>query len=267
MPSPFPGMNPWLENPGLWPDVHDSLVIALRDVLVPQLQPRYSVVVRQRTVILTPDPETKPADICPDVTIYEIPRTAEPIHPASYPSSAVASPVTVHVPVTDILYEDYLEVRTVPDGKVVTVIELLSPTNKRPGDKNREKYETKRQRLLDSCTHLVEIDLLRGGKPMTLWMAGDGRRGCYRILVSRARRRPRADLYLFNLPDPIPPFPLPLQPGDNEPVVELGPMLSDLYDRARYDMRIDYTREPVPPLTKEEAAWADQLLHEIGLRE
>lgn len=266
MPSPFPGMDPWLEHPGLWPDVHDSLLIALRDLLAPQLQPRYRVAVRQRTVITTSDPAVAPADLRPDVTVRETPRAADPIRPTSRSGSVATSPLTVLVSFSDTLPEVFLEVRTVPGGEVVTVIELLSPTNKRPGDKNRKRYEARRQRLLDSCAHLVEIDLLRGGEPMPVWIEGNGRRGCYRILVSRAERRPQADLYLFNLPDPIPSFPLPLRPVDNEPTVELGPLLGSLYDRARYDLAVDYTSEPIPPLTEEDAAWADRLLRQKGLR-
>lgn len=266
MPSPFPGMDPWREHPGLWPDVHDSLLIALRDLLAPQLQPRYRVAVRQRTVITTSDPAVAPADLWADVTVRETPRAADPIRPTSRSGGVATSPLTVLVPFSDTLQEVFLEVRTVPGGEVVTVIELLSPTNKRPGDKNRKRYEAKRQRLLDSCVHLVEIDLLRNGEPMPVWIEENGRRGCYRILVSRTKRRPQADLYLFNLPDPIPSFPLPLRPGDNEPTVELGPLLGSLYDRARYDLAVDYTSEPVPPLTGEDAAWADRLLRQKGLR-
>ncbi len=266
MPSPLPGMNPWLERPDLWPDVHDSLLIALRDLLAPQLQPRYRVAVRQRTVITTLDPGFKPVTLLPDVTVRGTPRTDEPIHSAFHSFSAVVSPLTVLIPFSDTFQEVYLEVRTVPGREVVTVIELLSPTNKQPGDENRVRYEKKRRRLLNSCIHLVEIDLLRGGEPMPVWTEGDGRQGRYRILVSRADRRPQADLYLFDLFDPIPPFPLPLRPGDKEPWVELGPLLNDLYDRARYDLEVDYAVEPVPPLTEEEAAWADPWLREKGLR-
>ena len=140
---------------------------------------------------------------------------------------------------------------------------LPSPTNKRAGE-GRRLYEEKRLQVLGTRTHLVEIDLLRGGEPMKMW--GDGKDSHYRILVSRADRRPRADLYAFNLRDTIPPFSLPLRPGDEEPVVELGTLLHALYDRAGYDLALDYAAEPVPPLEGDELAWADQVLRDKGLR-
>lgn len=118
--------------------------------------------------------------------------------------------------------------------------------------------------VLGTCTHLMEIDLLRGGEPKRVW--GNGRDSHYRIPMSRGDYRPRADLYAFNLRDPIPAFPLPLRPGDEEAMVELGALLHALYDRAGYDLVVDYTAEPVPPLEGEDAVWADQLLREKGLR-
>ena len=97
-------------------------------------------------------------------------------------------------------------------------------------------------------------------------MRGNGRKAHYRILVSRANQRPLANLYAFNVQDPIPVFPLPLQPGDKEPLIDLGTLLQQLYDRAGYDLRIDYRQDPVPPLDKDDAAWADSLLRQAGLR-
>ncbi|MEK0195783.1 DUF4058 family protein, partial [Microcoleus anatoxicus] len=88
----------------------------------------------------------------------------------------------------------------------------------------------------------------------------------YRILVSRANQKPLGDLYLFNLPDMIPQFPLPLRGGDTEPIVDLQGLLGGIYDRAAYDFRIDYTASAVPPLSEADAAWADSLLRDKGLR-
>ena len=109
--------------------------------------------------------------------------------------------IHVQVSLPDRLRQGYLEVRDVATGEVVMVLELLSPTNKHPGE-GRRLYEEKRLQVLGTRTHLVEVDLLRGGEPMTMWGNGQGRH--YRILVSRSERRPQADLYAFDLPQPIP---------------------------------------------------------------
>ena len=137
------------------------------------------------------------------------------------------------------------------------MIELLSSTNKRPGT-GRRLYEKKRLAIFGSRTHLAEIDLLRAGEPMPM-------NGCppdvaYRILISRAARRPRADLLVFGVREPIPAFQLPLLPGDDEPIVELNRLLHDLYDRAGSDLRLDYTPPPDSPLPAEDATWAAELL-------
>jgi hypothetical protein len=182
-----------------------------------------------------------------------------------------AQPIKVTVPVPETVRQGYLEIREVTTKEVVTVIELLSPVNKRPG-KGRQSYESKRERILGSFTHLVEIDLLRAWQPMPIFV--NGIQSHYRILVSRGDCRPTADLYGFNLRQAIPSFPLPLrsrsvsegESSDSEPIIDLQVLLNGIYDRAAYDLKLDYTTEPVPPLLETEAAWADGLLKEQGLR-
>jgi hypothetical protein len=260
MPCPFPGMDPYLEHPGLWPDVHQRLVVAIANTLAPVLRPHYRVSVEQRVYVANMEGLFFLGR--PDVSVMDtrLPVSSTVSTPAP---TAVAEPVTVEVPLPDRLREGYLEVRDVATSEVVTVLEVLSPTNKRPGEGQR-LYEEKRLQVLGTRTHLVEIDLLRGGEPMTMW--GNGHSRHYRILVSRSERRPQADLYAFDLPQPIPSFLLPLRAGDEEPPVDLGALLHDLYDRAGYDLAVNYTAEPVPPLEGDVAAWADKLLREKGLR-
>jgi hypothetical protein len=176
----------------------------------------------------------------------------------------MASPgLTVRVPLPDEVRETYLEVRETGTDYVITVVEILSPTNKRPG-RGRRIYEDKRLDVLATRTHLVEIDLMRAGEPMPIM--GNDSTSDYRILVSRGDCRPDATLYVFGVRQSIPLFPLPLKPADQEPVVDLGRLLHDLYDQASYDLRLDYTGEPDPPLPEAEAAWANQLLRQQGLR-
>ena len=145
------------------------------------------------------------------------------------------------------------------------MLELLSPAHKRPGE-GRQQYERKRLQVLTTCTHWVEIYLLRGGEPMVVDMRGQIVASHYRILISRADRRPRALLLPFNVPHLIPSFRLPLQPGDDEPLVDLNHLLHLLYDRAGYDLRINYQGPTDPLLEEEEALWAEGLLQAAGWR-
>jgi hypothetical protein len=252
MPSPFPGINPYLEHPELWPGVHLLLIAELARFLSPQLRPKYRVAVEVRMYETVGD-ESVLVGI-PDVTV----KASQQKDKEPMINVAVASPTkpqTVAVPVPETIRQGYLEVREVATREVVTAIEILSPVNKRSG-KGREQYEGKRNQVLGSSTHLVEIDLLRRGQPMPIY--GSHTSTHYRILVSRGDCRPRADLYAFNLPDPIPTFPLPLKAGDQEPLVDLQSLLNNIYDQGSYDLVVDYTQVPVPPLSDADQDWLKQ---------
>ena len=259
--SPFPGMDPYLEHPEIWPGVLLLLIAALAESLSPQLRPKYSVSVEVR-MYETSGEQSLLAGI-PDVSIQG--SVGDPQkHPSPVAVSTPATqPIRVIVPVPETIRQGYLEIREVATKEVITAIEILSPVNKRPG-KGRQTYENKREHVLASLTHLVEIDLLRAWKPMPLLTQPIGSH--YHILVSRGDCRPTADLYAFNLQDPIPPFPLPLRTGDPEPIIDLQGLLGDIYDRAAYDLKLDYTADPVPPLSATDKAWANALLTEKGLR-
>lgn len=147
---------------------------------------------------------------------------------------------------------------------VVTAIELLSPINKRSG-RGRQAYESKRQRALNSSTHLVEIDLLRAHEPMLLYEEQMG--SDYRVLVSQSDRRPQADLHAFDLRDRAIAFQLPLLEPDRLPTVDLQHLLDEVYERSRYDLKLDYREDPLPPMSQEDLTWLNALLAEKGLRE
>ena len=239
MTSPFPGMDPYLEHPRLWPDVHNRLIVSIADVLAPRLRPRYYASIEERSYL------APTADITffgrPDAAVVR-PQPTGLNEPAPVYVTSRVEPITVTLPIPEEITEPFLEVRTAGDDRVITVLEILSPSNKRPG-KGRELYLEKRVAVLASTANLVEIDLLRGGEPMPIWseteIASD-----YRILVSPRARRPQADLYAFDLRQPIPAFPLPLQKDDEWPLLELNRLLHEVYDRASYDLRIDYSQDP-----------------------
>jgi hypothetical protein len=257
MPSPFPGMNPYLENPELWTEVHHWILTLVAESLIPQLRPKYRVAVEKRVYHDT-DRNSVLIGI-PDVAI------ARSLKPTTQKSSNIAiasppvKPVTVNIPIPEEIRETYLEVREIATGEVITVIELLSPKNKRQGE-GRKAYQTKRLQILGSSTHLVEIDLLRAGESMPI--LDNNIKSDYQILVSRSQLRPRAELYPFNLSEVIPAFFLPLQKEDIEPLVDLQNVIQDLFDRAGLDLAIDYNSEPVPPIQETDLIWVNELLKE-----
>jgi hypothetical protein len=249
MTFPFPGMNPYLENPEIWAEVHHWLITGIAELLVDQLRPKYRVAVEKR-IYQSIDDQSLLVGI-PDVLVannLSVPSQVAVATPAT-------QPLTVDLPMPEEVRESYLEVREVGTGAVITTLEVLSPKNKRTGE---GRVACERQRILASRTHLVEIDLLRAGTPMAVLHLPTQTQ--YRIIVSRSDCRPRADLYAFNLPDPIPAFTLPLRSGDTEPLVPLQDILQNIYDRAGFDLAVDYSRSPIPPLTQAEKDWIQPLL-------
>jgi len=218
MPSPFPGMNPYLEQDGVWCDFHLTFVVSLRSALAGVVGQNYFASVKQRTSLW-------PAD------------------------ESGTSPKLLKVKV------NYLEVVDTRDEKVVTVIELLSPSNKYAGD-DRESYLTKRRELLGTRVNFVELDFLRGGPRPPL----KGLPACaYYAMVSRPPARPEADIWPIKLREPLPTLPIPLRGGENEASVDLMAVLHRVYDGAGYARRI-YRTEPEPRLSPEDEAWAKELI-------
>lgn len=256
MPSPFPGMDPYLEHPDFWPEVHSRLIVAIADRLVPQVRPKYEVAIEKRIYEIN---DSNGGDLLvgiPDVTIKRQP-TAPNYQSNVAVASDVTQPITVNVPIPETIRQAYLEVREMGTGRVVTAIEILSPVNKRPGE-GRETYCKKRQRVLGSLTHLVEIDLLRGGEPMPI--LAHPIQSNYRILISRESNRPRAELYALNLSDTLPIFSVPLRSEDSEPILNLQQIFNEVYERAGFDYRINYNLELVPPLLEKDKQWIKDFL-------
>jgi hypothetical protein len=163
--------------------------------------------------------------------------------------------VEVQLSAVDVERVPFLEIRDRLDREVVTVIELLSPSNKRPGP-DREQYLAKRREILRSPSNLVEIDLLRGWAPMP---EGGRPEGDYSVLVSRAVRRPVAAFWPIRLRDRLPLIPIPLKPDDPEGRVDLQDVLHHAYDGPGYENFI-YQEPPEPPLSAEDAEWASRFV-------
>ncbi|MEG3940208.1 DUF4058 family protein [Microcoleus sp. S36b_A3] len=253
MPNPFPGMNPYLERPDFWPEVHHLLIGMIQESLVPQLVPKYRVAIEKRIYELKGE-QSLLVGMPADVSILCNPVSPNPTTSNVAVATRTTEPLKIRLAMSEEVREGYLEVIDMATKEVVTVIEVLSPANKRPG-KGREMYEEKRDKIFGSRTNFVEIDLLRGWEPLPV--LDNDIAAHYRILVSRSNQRRRADLYVFNLQDAIPCFPLPLREGDVEPIVDLQALLNTVYDRAAYDITLDYTAQLMPPLSEADAVWAD----------
>ncbi len=249
MKTPFPGMDPYLEAPNLWEEVHNDLMGGIRRYLTGLLRPHYRVAIEQR-VYLTPLPPPDQPVGKPDVLLYPTGSTVMTMTP---PVTLIEPKIGfIPMPDNDEIRERFLEIRAVDTQEVVTVIELLSPTNKRAGI-GRDQYEVKREKVLWSATHLVEIDLLRANKPMPLQVEGSSH---YRVVVSRSPQRPQAEVYQFNVRQPIPDIPIPLRSGEAEPLLKLNQILHDLYDQSGYDLAINYHDKPPPPnFSDEDKQW------------
>ncbi|MBF2050702.1 MAG: DUF4058 family protein [Elainella sp. C42_A2020_010] len=246
MRSPFPGMNPYLENPELWSEVHSRLIVAIADDLTDHLSEKYRVAIEKRTYFSGGDDSLLVG--IPDVSVVgKSPEQSQLSATATLP----VEPITVTVPMAEEVQERYLEIREVATGSVITTIEILSPKNKRSGE-GRQAYNRKRHQVLASLTHLVEIDLLRGGQPLPILGVA---RSDYRILISRSDRRPSAQLYAFSVRQRIPQFTVPLAAGDEEPVLDLQSLVERVYERGRYYLAIDYTQPAPPPLSEQDAIW------------
>lgn len=250
MRCPFPGMDPWLEQAALWPDVHNRLIAAIADVLSSAVAPRYYVALEQRTYLLQLD------DVVfvgrPDVAVATDRSAAEAPR-----EGAVVAVVDVEIPRVDEVGESFLEIRDVEGAEVVSVLELLSPANK-VHPRGRADYERKRDHIFSSKTSLVEVDFLRAGRALPL--SGPVPRSDYRILVSRSWTRPKAKLLAFDLRQAIPPVPIPLRQGEDEPVLHLGDVIHGVYERGHLDLRLRYDQAPDPPLSERDAVWAAECI-------
>src|SRR3954454_24796776 len=249
MPSPFPGMNPFLERDDVWPDLHHRLIDRMADALADQVDPRYLVKIEEHLYVQDAPVSSHRAG----------PRADAAIKPSGGPALAgprlavLEAPARIHLPCPDVEYQAFLEVRDRSSRELVTIVELLSPTNK---GRHRDQYLRKRDQVLVSTTHLVEIDLLRGSAPMP---APDRPECDYSVTVSRAERRPEADFWPIRLHDQLSTIPVPLRAPDRDATLDLQELLHRVYDAGRYAHYV-YESRPQPPLRPDDESWARQFL-------
>jgi hypothetical protein len=253
----FPGMDPWLEDPQLWPGVHSRLVVYLADQLQGTLGSRYFAAVEERVYL-----EAPPRQIIPDVWIRRRPQRDENGGTA-VAAAATDDPIEVDVPPLEI-HQPYIEILDRHSGqRVVTVIEVASPTNKSAGV-GRESYQSKQQEVWNSTAHLVEVDLLRGGEHVVAvpeWVARDEASYDYLTCVNRVgKMRSKFELYPCAVPQRLPRIRIPLAGEDLDVRLDLQAAVAQVYDAGSYRDRIDYGQSCRPPLSEEHRRWAESIV-------
>lgn len=263
MKSPFPGMDPYLEK--RWRDVHARFVLYACDQLEERLPEELIARVEER--VFVESPEGLEGIRYPDVHVVEQPGGPTGPTIAVSDGVAVADPVILHVP-EDPVTQTFIEIREATEGdRLITVIEVLSPSNKRPGS-GRRKYVRKLRELKRGRVSIVEIDLLRAGQRVLAHppeAIPESHRTPYQVCVRRGWRPSDLEVYRVPFRDRLPVIPVPLREGEPDVTLDLQPLIEQAYRKGRYD-RIKYNVEPEPPLAPDDAAWADSLLREKGLR-
>jgi hypothetical protein len=258
MPSPFPGMDPYLEG-ALWTTLHHSLGTEIVRQLAPKLRPRYVALPVERFVMdLSGGVSVTTVSVYPDVGIAAAQRSA----PGPADATTVSAPLRLATVMPEAVPHVRVEIRDTRQRQLVTVIEILSPTNKR--GEGRREYVTKRQRLLRSAVHLMEIDLLRTGERVPMQQPLP--EASYFVLLSRAADRPLTEVWPMALSAPLPVVPVPLLSGDPDVRLDLQAVFTAAYDLPGYDLIVDYTQPPEVPLSDAAAAWVEGHLRTAGLR-
>jgi len=267
MPSPFPGMDPYLESPELWSDFHNNLASRIQAQLNPLIQPNYFArttphVTYDVIEVSAKQPYGKPLDsktkgIYPDVSVWQRGDTQNSVTAIAIPPAPVESRVKLEVPLR--FYN--VEIRHTENKSLITVIEILSPVNKRPSHESYASYQRKRRDLLRSSTHLLEIDLLRGGTRPPLETKIP--QAPYYVVLSRATDRPRVAVWPIQLQDELPLLPVPLFEPDPDVPLDLKQAVATIYEESAYALEIDYQQPPPPPtFAEEEANWLRERLNQ-----
>ncbi len=254
MKSPFPGMNPYLEG-HLWPDVHQALAYETRAMLAPQITPKYVTRLNLYAVIDT-NPEDDLGIFYPDVEVSKR-KVQEP--EAAYADTL--TPVTTSVS-TSPEFEvkiPVVEIRERNGDQLITVIEILSPVNKRPP--GLKPYRKKRRQLHQSGIHLLEIDLLRRGSRALL--SEHLPQSHYMVTLTRGNKN-KTDIWAFGIKDQLPVVPVPLKTPDKDVVLNLQKAMATIFERALYQLSLNYEKEPPPPeFSKEKQQWMQKQIQQF----
>jgi hypothetical protein len=261
-PNPFPGMNPFFEQQ--WRDAHTTLITYLRDALQERLPA--DLMARTEEEVVAVGVGQAARTYRPDAQVREPWTLKEPDATAltlSQPGTPATEPIRV---LMDEETERWIEIQD-QSGRLITVLELLSPSNKIEMAE-RDRYRQKRRAFISGGVNLVEIDLVRQGAPVfpevvrnVLRKAG----ATYGVCVFRATRPKEHEVYPISLRGRLPVIRVPLRPTDADVVVDLQPLIDRCHERGRYHL-LNYRVQLDPPFHPEDAAWVDEVLRAHSLR-
>ncbi len=252
--SPFPGMDPYIEDPDEWRDFHTDYIISIRDLLARQVSPAFLVRVEERVDIID---FSSPNQRFIEPDTYIVSKPARQLREAL--TTTITPAIYIEPFFTERVVERYIELRDAKSREVVTVIEILSPTNKIPDTKGLEAFQKKRETVMRSHTHWIEIDLLREGERFAL----AANRSDYMALLKRAQVERPYEVWFFNLRDKMPTIAVPLRPPFNDVPLNLQTAFNMTYERARYADDLDYANEPPEPRLKDQdAEWVRERVRE-----
>lgn len=255
MPSPFPGMDPFLEDPAGWPDVHHMLLGSIRELLQPAAAPHYLVRIEERVYITDPEGDPGYPKLVPDIIVTEV-RRRSLREPVVVGRPTIAEPVKIAMMVEPEVHDYYLEVHDARSREVVAAIEVLSPANKVAGSRGHQAMIEKRDTLRRGGSHWVEIDLLRAG----MRARQIARRSDYCATVWPAHET-HMYAWFADLRDRLPVIAVPVRHPDDDLPLDLQRALDVAYDRADYARLIDYDAPvPAPALGPADQAWVERAL-------
>lgn len=254
MPQPFPGMDPYLEDPVVWADYHTTLLLHVRAEISKQLPSKYAARIDRYVWIRDSGDDESPVVREPDVFITEEGETS-----TATAVIALNAPATSTMPSVRRQGHRYLKILDALGRRVITVIEVLSPSNKNPGD-DRDAYLAKRGEYLASGANFVEINLLRGGRQSPMGKPSPPKSD-FSVVVSQAAEYPKAGVWPIGLRDRLPFIPIPLAAGEQPIEIDLQKCHDDACLEGQYAKDIDYAGEPPPPpMSDEDRAWLRQIL-------
>jgi hypothetical protein len=250
MPSRFPGMDPFIESQR-WRDFHLKMIAAISDELVSMIAPAYEVEVEERVYLERAVSETTHT-LMPDVSVW---NSTTPL--PSGEATATLEPVVMTLPETLKVPEGYLQIRRKGSRKLVTVLEVLSPTNK-SSKGGQQEYLSKREALLEADINLVEIGLLRAGirRPTKEPLHPSD----YFVFICRHANRPKVEVYHWPLRDVLPRIPIPLSAEDGDTFLNLQSVFSSVYDRSGYQFYLKYDEDIEPELSRSDSTWVREIL-------
>lgn len=249
MPSPFPGMDPYLEAQPFWADFHMAMIITMKGMLQKSVPEGYSVWSDIHVCLHEPDAKTRLRSVKPDTLVLHGRGRSH-----GQRGRGIVAPATSLLPAVRRTGGRYLKIKETDTDRVVTVIELLSPTNKRRGEE-RDEYLSKRNLYFAEGVNLVELDLLRSGTRMPMGRPAPPA-AHYFALICRGDEFPKTGIWPISVRDCLPEIPVPLQPEDGFVPLPLQACFEAAYEVGPYQRVVDYVKTPKPPLPPGDAEWA-----------